>query len=99
MIELASVIRDLRAELGRAITVGEHEALRFELGPIELEMSVGIEAGAQAGAKARFWVVELGSQGNVDRTSTQRIKLTLTPQLGPTGTSPLVSGEAVPAER
>jgi hypothetical protein len=99
MIELASVIRDLRDELGRAIAGGEGEALRFELGPIELEVSVAIEAGAQAGAKARFWVLELGAQGNVDHTSTQRIKLVLTPRLGPTGTSPLVSGDVVPRER
>jgi hypothetical protein len=99
MIELASVIMDLRDELGRAISAGEGEALRFELGPIELEVSVVIEAGAQAGAKVRFWVVELGAQGNADRTSAQRIKLVLTPRLSPSGTSPLVSGDAVPRER
>jgi hypothetical protein len=99
MIELANVIMDLRDELGRAISAGEGEALRFELGPIELEVSVAIEAGAQAGAKVRFWVVELGAQGNVDHTSAQRIKLILTPRLSPGGTSPLVSGDAAPQER
>lgn len=99
MIELASVIMDLREELGRAISAGEGEALRFELGPIELEVSVAIEAGVQAGAKVRFWVVELGAQGNVDSTSAQRIKLILTPRLSPAGTSPLVSGDSVLLER
>ena len=60
MIELASVIMDLREELGRAISAGEGEALRFELGPIELEVSVAIEAGVQAGAKVRFGSWSLG---------------------------------------
>ena len=63
MIELAEVIRGLREELQRAIAAGEGEALRFELGPIELEVSVAVQASAQAGAKVRFWVVELGAEG------------------------------------
>jgi hypothetical protein len=99
VMELAEVIRDLREELERAIVTGEGEALRFELGPVELEVSVAIEAGAQAGAKARFWVVELGAQGTADRTSTQRIKLVLSPRLGPDGAAPLVSGPAAAGER
>jgi dUTPase len=99
MIELASVIKDLRAELQKAIEAGKNEALRFELGPIELEVSVAIEAGAQAGASVRFWVVELGSQGTIDRTSTQQIKLTLQPSLGKDGTVPYVSGQAGERER
>ena len=91
MIELATVIQDLRAELERAIVYGVGQQLRFELGPIELEVSVAIEAGAEAGVKARFWVVDLGAHGNVDRTSTQRIKLTLSPRLAD-GSTPWVSG-------
>ena len=99
MIELASVVRDLRDELERAVVAGEGEALRFELGPIELELSVAIEVGAQAGAKARFWVVEMESHGSLDRASTQRIKLTLSPRIGTSQASPLISGDAAPAER
>lgn len=99
VLELADVIRDLREELERAMVMGEGEPLRFELGPIELEVSVAIEAGAQAGAKARFWVVELGAQGTMERTATQRIKLVLSPRLGPDGTTPLVSGPVAAGER
>ena len=99
VIELASVIRDLRDELERAVVAGEGEALRFELGPIELEVSVAIEVGAQAGAKVRFWVVGLDSQGSMDRASTQRIKLILSPKLGASDVSPLISGDARSAER
>jgi Trypsin-co-occurring domain 2 len=99
VLELAKVIRDLRAELEIAIAAADGETLLFELGPIELDVSVAIEAGAQAGAKARFWVVELGTQANVDHTATQHIKLTLSPKLGPAGDAPYVSGTVGRRER
>lgn len=92
MIELASVIRDLRAELERAIVEAEGEALRFELGPIELEVSVALERSGQAGAKVRFWVVESGVEAAVDATSTQRITLTLQPTLTGLSDPAFVSG-------
>jgi hypothetical protein len=40
LIELAEVICQLRAELDRARAAAADEALRFELGPIELEVAV-----------------------------------------------------------
>ena len=94
MIELASVIRDLRDELEEAIAAGADKALRFELGPVELEVSVAVERGGSGEAKVRFWVVELGADAKTDTTSTQRVKLTLTPRLTATGVAPYVSGEA-----
>jgi hypothetical protein len=98
-MELAEVIRALRDELERAIVAGTGEVLRFELGSVELDVSVAIEAGASAEVKPRFLVVTLGAQGSVERTSTQRIKLILTPREGPAGTTPLVSGPAGDRER
>ncbi|MEW1658732.1 trypco2 family protein [Streptomyces sp. NPDC093707] len=94
MIELASVIRDLRAELAQAISEAEGEALRFELGPIELEVAVELERGGNAGAKVRFWVVESGAEGKVSSQSTQRIKLSLQPTLAGSGEPPFVHGAA-----
>ena len=94
MIELASVIRDLRAELEQAVVAGDGAALRFELGPIELEVSVVVERSATAGAKVRFWVVEAAADGKASATGTQRIKLTLTPKLAVDGRAPYVSGLA-----
>lgn len=52
---------------------GTDERLRFELGPVELEMTVGLNSKAQADAKIRFWVVELGGDA-VLRASLQRIR-------------------------
>lgn len=99
MIELASVIRDLREELERAIAAAEGEALRFELGPIELEVSVALERAGHAGAKVRFWVVESGADAAVGATSTQRIKLALQPTFAESDKPPLVSGLANAGEQ
>jgi tetratricopeptide (TPR) repeat protein len=53
VVELAEVIRGLREELQQAIAAGDGAALRVELGTIELEASVVIESGGQAGAKVQ----------------------------------------------
>ncbi|WP_326621308.1 hypothetical protein OG863_29005 [Streptomyces decoyicus] len=85
MIELASVIRDLREELEQAVVAAEGAALRFELGTIELEVSVALERTGHAGAKVRFWVVESGADATVGATATQRITLALQPTLTRSG--------------
>ncbi|GAB2813737.1 hypothetical protein GCM10027073_52520 [Streptomyces chlorus] len=99
MIELASVIRDLRDELERAIIAAEGEALRFELGSIELELSVALDRSGQAGAKVRFWVVESGVDAALSATSTQRVSLVLQPTLAGANRPPFVSGRADANER
>lgn len=99
MIELAVVIRDLRAELEAAVIAADGAGLQFELGPVELEVSVAVERSAASGAKVRFWVAEASGEGKLGSTGTQRIKLSLTPKLNPGGATPLVSGAAELNER
>ncbi|MEU1485617.1 trypco2 family protein [Streptomyces sp. NPDC005752] len=99
MIELASVIRDLRDELEQAIGVAEGAALRFELGTIELEVSVALERSGGAGAKVRFWVVESGAEAKTAHTGTQRITLALKPTLAGSVAPPYVSGFSEADER
>jgi hypothetical protein len=82
MIELADVISELRAELDRARLASAGTALRFGLGPVELEVTVALDREATTGGKIRFWVAEAGAEGRLSSTSTQRIKLTLNPTLG-----------------
>jgi hypothetical protein len=81
MIDLSDVIADLRGELDAARRAGEGEQLRFELGPVELEVSVVVQKEVGGDAKVKFWVVELGADGKLSSTATQRIKLTLIPRL------------------
>jgi hypothetical protein len=94
VIELACVIGDLREELERAIVAGAGQALQFELGPVELEVSVAVERSGSGGGKVRFWVVEAGGERAKDTTGTQRIKLVLTPRLGAGGQGAFVGGRA-----
>lgn len=99
-IELASLIRQLRAELAQALATGEGERLRFELGPVELNVTVTVGREASPGARIRFWVVEAGTDAKISREAVQEIKLKLTPKdmADPDG-SPLISGRELPGER
>jgi hypothetical protein len=92
----------------------EGSALRFGLGPVELEVTVALSREGKAGGKVKFWVAEVNAEGKLSSTSTQRIKLTLNPTLGQAdsvdaqsaqsgaGVSPVsvyVGGDAVSGER
>ena len=99
-LELASVVRQLRAELNEAMDEAEGERLRFELGPVELSLTVTVGREATPGAKIRFWVIEAGADAKISREAAQDIKLVLTPRdiealLGPDGkpAPPLISGK------
>lgn len=105
-LELASVIRQLRAELNEAMDDAGSDRLRFELGPIELSLTVTVSKEAAPGAKIRFWVVEAGTDAKISRESAQHIKLVLTPRdmtapLGPDGKpmAAMITGKEMPGER
>lgn len=98
-VELAELIGQLRAELTTAMSDGENADLRFELGPVELELSVGVEKSMAPGAKVRFWVIEAGTDAKVASSTTQRIKLTLDPRKAGQPGRPYISGKAMPNER
>lgn len=99
MIELAPFIQELRRELLHAVHAADREWLQFVLGPVELELTVGVQQTTGASASLKFFVLEMG--GDVDRvhSSTQRLKITLQPALRDTGLPPRVSGPSVPGER
>jgi hypothetical protein len=104
-LELASVVRQLRAELNEAMDNAEGQRLRFELGPVELSLTVTVGREATPGAKIRFWVVEAGADARISREAVQDIKLVLTPRdmqapPGPDGkpASPLIRGKQVHEE-
>ncbi len=105
-LELALVLRQLRAELNDALGDATGERLRFELGPVELSLTMTIGREAAPGAKVRFWVIEAGADTKISREKIQELKLVLTPRdmaaaLGPDGKpiSPLITGKEVEGER
>ena len=104
-LELAAVVRQLRIELNGALTDAKGERLRFELGPVELTLSVTVSREATPEAKIRFWVIDAGAGAKISREAVQGIKLVLTPRdmqapvrsdgkPGP----PLIEGKPVPGE-
>jgi hypothetical protein len=88
-VGLADAVKALRAELTSAMAEGADQALRFELGPVEMEflLEVNREAGGEGGV--RFWVVSLGASGSVTHGSTHRVTLQLVPKTS-SGGSPLI---------
>lgn len=102
-LDLASVLRQLRAELNEAMDAAEGERLRFELGQVDVSLTVTVGQEAAPGAKIRFWVVDAGANAKISREAVQEIKLALIPRdmqapPGPDGkpATPLIGGE--PAE-
>ncbi len=81
-VPLSDALADLRAELQQAIAAGEDEDLRFELGPVVLELEVTLSTSAGANARAGLWsVVTAGVSADHSRGSVHRLTLTLTPRL------------------
>jgi len=56
-IELSDLIWQLRHDLSRAMWAGENADLRFEAGPIQLEVSVIVERATSPSAKVRLVVL------------------------------------------
>jgi Trypsin-co-occurring domain 2 len=78
-IPLAKAIQDLRNELLQAVAEGKGKELRFKLDPIELELSLGMTYKAGANASVKFWVLDIGAKGDVERAATHKLKLKLSP--------------------
>ncbi|MBA2806403.1 hypothetical protein E0500_002745 [Streptomyces sp. KM273126] len=106
MIELSDMIRELRQQLTVAMADGEGEAVRFELGPVEVEATVAVSREAGADSKVRLWVVDVGANGKYAQAQTQRITVSLTPKVVEPGGNDgggvrpvLISGGEVDGER
>lgn len=83
LLPLAEVLADLRAELVKASEQGAGAGLRFEVGPVEVELAVTVTRQADAKGSASFkvlgWGVEGGASGSRGHENVHRIMLTLTP--------------------
>jgi Trypsin-co-occurring domain 2 len=82
---LADTIAAVRRELGLAQAAGQGQPVQFRTGPVELEFEVAVTrtGGGEAGVK--LWVVTLGGKGELEKGTTQRIKVTLQPVNPQTG--------------
>ncbi|WP_328549802.1 trypco2 family protein [Streptomyces sp. NBC_00366] len=103
MIELADMIHELRQQLTTALADGAGEAVRFELGPVEIEATVAVSREGGADTKVRLWVVDAGANGKYSHAQTQRITVTLSPKAvsanGSASRPVLIAGGEVDDER
>ncbi|WP_328908057.1 hypothetical protein OG230_00200 [Streptomyces sp. NBC_00234] len=76
---LAETIQALRAELTAAMGSGRDEALQFELGAVELNVTLAITREATGDAGVRFGVVSFGTKGQIGDQATHQLSLSLTP--------------------
>ena len=84
-IELSAAVRAVREQLAQAALDGTGSAVRFEVGPIQMEFAVEIrrEAGVKGGVKA--WVLSAEAEASASRGTTHRVSFTLTPKDAATG--------------
>ncbi|MEO8524107.1 MAG: trypco2 family protein [Caldimonas sp.] len=80
-LELAEAIGQLRREIGSAMQSARDEPLKFLLGPVELELQVQLVAKGGVKGEAKWVVVSFGAEASTERTSTHKVKLTLTPKV------------------
>ncbi|MFF5476787.1 trypco2 family protein [Streptomyces sp. NPDC012935] len=74
---LAETIAALREELAEAVAAGSDADFRFSVGQVQLELSLGVTRQAAGSGRAKFWVLELGGDGQYRREEIQRVLVTL----------------------
>jgi hypothetical protein len=82
---LAETIAALREELAEAVAAGSDAGFRFEVGEVQLELSVGVTTQTSGTGRAKFWVLELGGDGQYRREEIQRVLVRLEAPTDPTG--------------
>lgn len=91
-IGLTEAIRQLRREIVTAMSSAENEAVRFELGAVEVELALTMRRTFSGNAGVTFAVASVGANGERGSESTHRVMLTLKPLVAATGRSPHVAG-------
>jgi hypothetical protein len=79
-VGLAEAIAIVRSELAKALEEGKGADVRFSADSVEIELEVAFTTGGDLGGGVHIWVVEFGAKGPVERASTHRITLSLSPK-------------------
>jgi hypothetical protein len=91
-IGLTEAIRQLRREIVTAMSSAESEAVRFELGAVEVELALTMRRTFAGNAGVTFAVASVGANGERGSESTHRVMLTLKPLVAATERSPHIAG-------
>jgi hypothetical protein len=76
-LELAEMIKGLRAQLAEAQREGADKDIRFTIEDVELELQISAEKQAGAGVAAKFYVLTSKVDASKKDTVTQKLKLKL----------------------
>jgi hypothetical protein len=76
---LAETIEALRTELTAAMAEGSGKPLQFELGQVNVELTLAIVREGSGSGGLRFGVVSFGAAGKAASETTHRLSLTLSP--------------------
>ncbi len=79
-LELAQLIKGLRAELAKAQTEGEDKGIRFTVEDVELDLEISTAKQVNGDIGAKFYVLTSQFKANKKDAVTQKIKLKLKPQ-------------------
>lgn len=77
--ELDEAITAIRAGIEKALANGASSAVKFEMGPVELELAATVHKDASGSVKVTLLPWSASVKGEVAMDHTQRIKLTLQP--------------------
>jgi hypothetical protein len=80
-IGLDEYLAELRRELRMATFDAKSEDLQFELGAVEVSLSVKVVRSGGPKVSFKFVVVDAGVDASLSKESVQTVKLTLTPVL------------------
>ena len=81
-LELAEMIKQLRAELTTAAEEGQDKDVRFTVEDIELELDITVEQQAKANVAAKFYVLTSKVEASKTGKATQKLKIKLKPTTG-----------------
>lgn len=90
-IGLRDAVAAIRAELAAAMADGAGHDLKFDVGPVQLDLAIDVtgQAGGEAGIKV--WVLSLTGNASAAVTHSHRISVTLQPVDRSTGGQPRIS--------
>ncbi|MGA4792454.1 trypco2 family protein [Nocardia sp. AB354] len=78
---LSDAIESVRSELQEAWARGQGQWVQFGIGQVSLTLTVVAGRSVGGSGKIRWWVVEAGAEGHLEREATQTLVLTLNPFL------------------
>ncbi len=78
-VDLAVVIKALRAQFTQALADGVSGDIDFAVGEINLEFQVAVTTSGEVTTGAKFWVLSADAAGKREAGSVHRLAVTLTP--------------------